>query len=146
MADPVQFDLKTTKVTQFGIGIDDAEGPRFVLVPVDDQVQATLREMVAATRSAMKDVDDKVTRYQPSEKHAAQENLHLPLNDELASSVRKIHPAVNLQSEHKALDNAKAIFCYVSRLNDGGGAHLTAHRRASNFKGVHESRLLSLRN
>ncbi len=146
MADPVQFDLKTTKVTEFGIGIDDAEGPRFVLVPVDDQVQATLREMVAATRSAMKDADDKATRYQPSEKHAAQENLHLPLNDELASSVRKIHQAINLQSEPKALNNTKDIFCYFARLSDGAGAHLTAIRRASTFKGVLESRLLSFVN
>jgi GTP:adenosylcobinamide-phosphate guanylyltransferase len=146
MADPVQFELRTTKVTEFGVGIDDAEGPRFVLVPVDDEVQAALREMVAATRSAMKEVDAKPTRYQPSEKHAAHENLHLPLNDGLAAGIRKIHQANNLNSDPAVLRDPKNVFCYFARLSDGQGQHLTAIRRASTFKGVLESRLVSFVN
>lgn len=146
MADSVQFDLATTKVTEFGLGIDDADGPRLVLVPIEDEVQATLREMVAATRSATKNVNAKATRYQPSEKHGAHENLHLPLNDGLASSVGKIHNASNLPVEPKALRNPKDIYCYFARLSDGEGQHLTAIRRASTFKGILESHLLSFVN
>jgi hypothetical protein len=149
MTDSVQFDLTTTKVTEFGLGIDSAEDPdgtRLVLVPVEGEVQAALRDMVAATRSAMKDADAKATRYQPSEKHGTQENLYLPLNDGLASSVIKIHNANNLPSEPESLKNPKHIFCYFARLSDGGDSRLTAIRRASTFKGVLESHLLSFVN
>jgi hypothetical protein len=139
---PAQFDLGTTQVTEFGVGIDEDNGPRFVLVPVDDEVQAVLRQMVAATRSAMQDAGEP-SAYQPSEKHAAQENLHLPLNDALASTVRAIHEVQNLPTESKALKDPKNLFCYFARLGDGKGNHLTAVRRASSFKGVLESKLLS---
>jgi hypothetical protein len=146
MAEPVQFDLATTKVTEFGLGIDDADGTRLVSVPVEDEVQATLREMVAATRSAMKSTNPEATRYQPSEKHGAHENLHLPLNDELASTIVKIHNASNLQSEPGALKDPKNIYCYFARLSDGEGKRLTAIRRATTFKGILESHLLSFVN
>lgn len=146
MAEPAQFDLTTTKVTEFGVGVDDADGTRFVSVPVEEEVQAALREMVAATRSAMKDANARATRYQPSEKHGAQENLHLPLNDELAAGLLEIHNAQNLQSEPGALKDPKDIYCYFARLSDGKGEHLTAIRRASTFKGILESHLLSFVN
>jgi hypothetical protein len=139
---PAQFDLGTTEVTEFGVGIDAEDGPRYVQVPVDDEVQAVLRQMVAATRSAMKDAGEP-SRYQPSEKHAAHENLNLPLNDALASTVRAIHEVQNLPNEPKALKEPKSVFCYFARLSDGQGNHLTAIRRASSFKGVLESQLLS---
>lgn len=139
---PAQFELGTTEVTEFGVGIDEDNGPRFVLVPGDGEVQAALRQMVAATRSAMQDAGDP-SRYQASEKHAAQENLHLPLNDDLASTVRAIHEAQNLPSESEALKDPKDVFCYFARLSDGKKNHLTAVRRASSFKGVLESKLLS---
>jgi GTP:adenosylcobinamide-phosphate guanylyltransferase len=149
MADSVQFDLTSTKVTEFGLGIDSPDNPdgtRLVSVPVEDEVQAALRDMVAATRSAMKDADVTATRYQPSEKHGTQENLYLPLNDGLASRVVKIHNANNLQSEPEALKDPKEIFCYFARLSDGRDSRLTAIRRASTFKGVLESHLLSFVN
>jgi hypothetical protein len=140
---PAQFDLGTTQVTQFGVGIDADEGPRFVLVPVDGEVQAVLRQMVAATRSAMENAGEP-ERYQPSEKHGAHENLNLPLDDGLATTVRAIHEAQNLPAEPKALKEPRTVFCYFTRLGDGKGNHLTAVRRASSFKGVLESQLLSL--
>jgi hypothetical protein len=139
---PAQFELGTTRVTEFGVGVDEDNEPRYVLVPVDDEVQAVLRQMVAATRSAMQDAGEP-SRYQPTEKHAAQENLNLPLNDALASTVRAIHEAQNLPTESKALKAPKNVFCYFARLSDGKGNHLTAMRRASSFKGVLESKLLS---
>jgi hypothetical protein len=139
---PAQFDLGTTEVTEFGVGIDAEDGPRYVQVPVDDEVQAVLRQMVASTRSALKDAGEP-SRYQPSEKHGAHENLNLPLNDALASTVRAIHEAQNLPNEPKALKEPKSVFCYFARLSAGRGNHLTAVRRASSFKGVLESQLLS---
>jgi hypothetical protein len=139
---PAQFDLGTTEVTEFGVGIDAKDVPRYVRVPVDDGVQAVLRQMVAATRSAMKEAGEP-GRYQPSEKHAAHENLNLPLNDALASTVRAIHEVQNLANEPKVLEEPKNVFCYFARLGEGKGSHLTAIRRANSFKGILDSQILS---
>lgn len=143
---PAQFDLGTTKVTEFGVGIDDANGERFVVVPVDAETQAVLRQMVFETRSAMKEADSEVTTYNPSQKHAAQENLHLPLNHALAENIRRIHQANNLDSDPSALEGPDDVFCYFTRLSDGKGSYLTAIRRATSFKGILKSNLLRLIN
>ena len=79
---PAPFDLKTLVVTEFGVGIDDGTEPRFVLVPVDSDVQTALREMVEATRDEMKEVSTQMTRYDPSEKYAAHEHLQMSLEDD----------------------------------------------------------------
>jgi hypothetical protein len=43
-----------------------------------------------------------------------------------------------------ALSDPSKIFCYFARLTDSRGRHLTAVRRATQFKGVLKSRLLRL--
>src|SRR5258708_11491565 len=48
--------------------------------------------------------------------------------------------------ERRVVEKGKDCFCDVARVSDGGGAHLTAIRRAGTFKGVLESRLLSFVN
>jgi GTP:adenosylcobinamide-phosphate guanylyltransferase len=139
-----QFDLRTVAVTEFGVGIDDAKGQRFVLIPIDADVQAALREMVITTREKLKLAGETSTIYDPSEKHAGREHLHLPLDDELAGHVRAIHDANNLPSEPSALANPEDVFCYFARMSDGKGHRLTAVRRATTFKGVLKSRFLRL--
>ena len=56
---PAQFDLKTVELIEFGVGIDEDSGQRFVLVPIDSGVQAALREMVVATREEMKEAGER---------------------------------------------------------------------------------------
>jgi len=92
----------------------------------------------------MKGVEGNPTTYDPSQKYGAQEHLFLPLNDELAANVLKIHTATNLTSEPTALSNPVDVFCYFARMSDGKGHRLTAIRRATTFKGVLKSRLLQL--
>lgn len=141
---PAQFDLATTLVTEFGIGLDDGKVERYVLVPVDSAIQSALREMVAATRNEMKKVAKDSVLYDPSEKHAGKENLHLALGDELAANVRTIHEANNLAIEPNALSNPSDVFCYFGRLSDREGRRLTAVRRATAFKGVLKARFVQL--
>jgi|SRR5271157_1570486 len=141
---PTQFDLKTVAVTEFGVGFDDGRSQRFVLVPVDSEVQAVLKEMVITTREELKEAAKTPTTYDPSEKYAGHEHLHLPLEDELASHVRAIHEANNLESDPTALSNPADVFCYFARMSDGKGHRLTAVRRATAFKGVLKSRLIQL--
>jgi hypothetical protein len=141
---PTEFNLSTATVIEFGVGIDVPKGQRFVLVPIDAEVQGALREMVITTREEMEEAEGGPTTYDPSQKYGAQEHLILPLDDELAAHILKIHTAENLPTEATALSNPADVFCYFARMSDGKGHRLTAIRRATAFKGVLKSRLLQL--
>jgi len=52
----------------------------------------------------------------------------------------KLHEATNLHLDGKALADPTDVFCYFARLTDKNGRHLTALRRATQFKGVLKSR------
>jgi Domain of unknown function (DUF4868) len=139
-----KFDVRTAQLIEFGVGLDDDQGERYVLVPIDDEVQAALREMVITTRDEMKEVGENPMAYDPSEKHGGKENLYLPLSDDLAANIRAIHEVNNLPNEPNALSNPASVFCYFSRMSDGKGRRLTAIRRATGFKGVLKSRFIQL--
>ena len=138
----LEFDLGNVKVTEFGVGRDDGNGQTFVAVPVDVEVQGVLREMVQATWDAMQKDEDGPAKYEPSEKHGGTEYLYLPLKDEMASAVRELHEATNLDIASDALDEPADVFCYFVRLTDKKKRRLTALRRASQFKGVLKKRLI----
>lgn len=138
----LEFDLGSVTVTEFGVGRDDGDGRAFVAVPVDANVQGALREMVRATWAALQKDEDGPAKYEPSEKHGSTEYLTLPLADDMASSVRELHEATNLDIEAGALDEPAYVFCYFVRLADKQKRRLTALRRASQFKGVLKKRLV----
>lgn len=140
----LDFDLENVSVTEFGVGRDDGDGQTFVSLPVDANVQGALREMVQATWDAMQNDKDGPTRYQPSEKHGSTEYLTLPLGDALATSVRELHEATNLNIDNGALAEPADVFCYFARLTDKKKRRVTALRRASQFKGVLKKRLIRL--
>jgi len=137
----LEFDLENVTLTEFGVGRDDGGGQTFVVVPVDTDVQSTLREMVQATWEEMQR-DGVPGQYEPSEKHGATEYLTLAIADEMASSFRVLHEAVNLDIESSALDDPSDVFCYFVRLTDKKSRRLTAVRRATQFKGVLKKRLI----
>jgi len=136
----LEFDIGNVKVTEFGVGRDDEDQQTFVSVPVNADVQAALREMVQATWHAMQNDVDGPAKYEPSEKHGAAEYLYLPLDDAMASSVREMHEATNLDIEAGALADPSNVFCYFARLTDKKNRRLTALRRATQFKGVLKSK------
>lgn len=138
----LEFDLGTVIVTEFGVGRDDGDEQTFVAVPVDEQVQGALQEMVRATWGAMQKQEGGPSRYEPSEKHGSTEYLYLPVTDNMATSVRELHEAINLDIWAGALDDPSDVFCYFARLTDKKKRRLTALRRASQFKGVLKKRLL----
>lgn len=138
----LEFDLESVTVTEFGVGRDDGNGQTFVAVPVDADVQAALREMAQATWDAMQTVEHGPAKYEPAEKHGGTEYLYLPLMDDMASSLRALHEAANLEIDGGALEEPTDVFCYFVRLTDKKGRRLTALRRASQFKGVLKKRLI----
>ncbi len=138
----LDFHIGNVTVTEFGVGRDDGNAQTFVAVPVDAEVQVALHEMVQATWAAMQKDKDGPAKYEPSEKHGSTEYLYVPLGDDLASSVRELHEAASLDIDATALDDPSDVFCYFARLSDKKKRHLTALRRATQFKGVLKKRLI----
>lgn len=138
----LEFDLANVTVTEFGVGTDDGDGQTFVAVSVDADVQAALREMVQETWDATQKHEDGPAKYEPSEKHAGTEYLTLPLSDDMASFVRELHEATNLDIDSAAIEDPSHVFCYFTRLTDKKRRRLTALRRATQFKGILKKRLI----
>ena len=136
----LEFGIDNVSVTEFGVGRDDGDGQTFVAVPVGADVQAALREMVQATWDAMKEDDEGPAKYEPAEKHGSTEYLYLPIDDELAASIRALHESGQLDIDSEALSDPADVFCYFARLTDSKGRRLTALRRATQFKGVLKSK------
>jgi len=137
---PLAFDLQSVTVTEFGVGRDEEEEQSFTLVPVDTSVQTALGEMARDTWSAMEELDEAPPEYEPSEKHASSEYLVVPFASGLATALRQLHQAENLPLSAAALSDPRDVFCYFTRMTDGAGRRLTAVRRATQFKGVLQSR------
>jgi hypothetical protein len=138
----LEFDFNQVQLVEFGLGRDDGNERTFCLIPVDGGVQDVLQEMAEATWAAMQGLTDNPPKYEPAEKHAGIEYLHLPLADDLAVSMRELHQANNLPIDAAALDNPKSVFSYFARFTDNQGRRLTALRRATQFKGILKNRLV----
>src|SRR5438105_2908971 len=98
--------------------------------------------MSQETWSALQKLTTAPAKYEPAEKYASHEYVYLPLDDRLALRVREIHEANNLPTDNSPLAQLPDVFLYFARLTDSKGRRLTALRRATQFKGVLNSRLL----
>jgi Domain of unknown function (DUF4868) len=140
----LDFDFNSIRITEFGVGRDDGDAQSFCCVAVDGDVQAALHEVAVATWDAMRKLSEAPPMYDPSEKYANPEYVQLPLDHDLAGRMRELHQATNLPMDITALSNPAIIFCYFARMIDKQGQHLTALRRATQFKGILKSRLIRL--
>jgi hypothetical protein len=138
----LNLDIKNVKITEFGVGRDDGDGRAFNYITVDGKVQVALQEMAGATWAAMQAQPNPAPIYEPSEKHESIEYMHLPLNNNMAEAMRKLHEANNLPPDSTTLSDTENVFCYFTRFTDSQKQKLTAVRRATQFKGVLKNRLL----
>lgn len=139
----LRFDVNAVSSTEFGIGRDVDSGNVFTVAPVDEDIQYALQDMAVATQEAMADFEAPV-RYEPAEKYGNTEYVILPIGDSLAEPIRHLHEAVNLPIDVNALKDPSSVFCYFARYSDKQKHHLTALRRATQFKGILKSRLIRL--
>jgi len=140
----LDIDFNSIRITEFGVGRDDRNAQSFCCVAVDGNVQAALRDVAVATWNAMLQLSEAPSTYDPSEKYGSVEYVQLPLDHDLAKRMRELHQANNLPVDTTALLNPERVFCYFARMTDSQGRHLTALRRATQFKGVIKSRLIRL--
>jgi very-short-patch-repair endonuclease len=106
------------------------------------QGQTALQEIAQNTWDTIQGMNSDGSEYQPSQKYASQEYVHLSLNSELAVRMRNLHTSVNLTLDSNALEDPSSLFCYFAQFVDLQGRRLTGIRRASQFKGIVKSRLI----
>lgn len=143
----IEFSIDKVTTTEFGVGLDlddDKGGTAFYLIPADNEVQFSLREVAKETRKALEELGDSAL-YEAGEKHSGVEHLHLPIDDDLAGPLREIYGAKNLPIDTQALAKHDQIFCYFARFRDQNGRTLLAVRRSVQFKGILKTRLLIMR-
>jgi len=141
----LKFTITEIRSTEFGVGtLDRGSEPTFTVVPVDRDVKAALREMLADTWGEMTALTSKPAHYEASEKYGSVEYVYLEIDDPIASTLEDIHLAVNLDSDSSALNDTGDMFCYFARFVDKKGRKLTALRRAGQFKGILGKRLISI--
>ena len=138
----LEFNLNAVSTTEFGVGRDGDGDPVFGVVPVDAGVQSALLSMAQATMDRMTAAEDGPAEYEPAEKHGSTEYLVVPAGGALDGAIRQLHDAENLPFDGAHLSDPDTVFCYFARFTDDQDRHLTAIRRATQFKGVLKSKLL----
>lgn len=140
----LNFDFNNITITEFGVGFDRDENYLFTHMPSDQGTKEALQQMAEATSLAMQEKIEAPRPYEPSEKYAGSESLYLPASDPLAEPLLELHKATNLPTDASALTDPSAIACYFAQFRDNQGCHLTALKRAAQFKGVLKKRLVRL--
>lgn len=139
---PIDFDLGSIQSTQFGLIWADENEPINSL-SVDASVQTVLQQMVMDTIERMESCVEEPSIYNPGDTHAANEYLTASINDELCTNLLRIHSATNIIHNNSAIDNVAEAYAYFAKFTDAHGCILTAIRRATQFKGLLTSRLIS---
>ena len=136
------FNFQTIQSVEFGVSLDTDEGESYRLMPCDAEVQEVLKEMLAATWGAIFDADGELQEFSPAEKYAATEQLWVGLPSDLVTKHREVYEAENLQTDTHALDNVNQVVSYFGIFRDADGNKLMAIRRATQFKGVLQKKLI----
>lgn len=139
---PLDFDLNNIESVEFGVGLENGDQSAFVLVPLDADAQDAIEEMARATWTAMVEITEDPPLYDPGEKHAGMEYVHLPLDVDLALRMRELQTAVNMATDANAMSDPGPIVSYFAMMTDTNGKRLTGLRRATHFKGVLKNHLL----
>jgi len=135
----IVFKYGNVTVTEFGLGLD-TQTRGFVQVPVDNNVQAALLDMVCETQKAMQNITEVPEEYQPSEKYAAIEYLTLSLEEDLVAELKALHEVNNLPEDPDAFEQINECFAYFAKIIDDDGNRITAVRRSSQFKALIKKR------
>lgn len=138
------FDFANIISVEFGVSFDTECGEVFSLIPIVNEVQDALKEMLACTHESLScgSMDD----FSPSEKYGSTECLKLPLNSGMATKHRQAYQAENLETDTYALEAPQDIVGYFGIFRDCRGQKLMAFKRATYFKGILKKKLIHFMN
>ena len=140
------FDFERISRIEFYVCLSDREDERHYQVPVDQSVQGALNEMIDATLKRIADFqgDGGFEEFSPAQKYGATEAVYCSLDSEFAEVPRSLMEESQVPETQHALDDLRKIsFYYVIAFDHDGGRALGV-RRASQFKGVLKSKLLTI--
>jgi hypothetical protein len=137
----MNFDAITS--VEFGVCRGSLRNGTSTLVPVDENVQGILKEMVADTYGALGLADGQaLDPYEPSQEHGTHSKLVLELDSPLATIFREFHAIDNRPLDGHAMAAPHEITAYFCIVEDEDGNRLVAIRRSAQFKAVLEARLI----
>ena len=115
-------------------------------VPVDASVQEALKEMVTATVTRVVECkdEDRFEEFSPSQKYGATDAVFCRLDSEFAEVPRDLLEEMQVPETRHALDDLQQISYYYVIAFDEAGSKLLGVRRASQFKGVLKSKLVTI--
>ena len=93
----------------------------------------------------MKESDEEPKEFEFSEKYESTEYLTVSVNEDFARRLKMLHELHAIAFDAYALHEQDDIFCYFARLFDSNYNHLTALRRASQFKSISNGKALFLK-
>ena len=142
----MNFDFDEIGIASFGVCTRQSGDVQLLDVSVTPDVRLAIGEMANRTMSAMRSVSELPTAYEPSERYAGLQHLHVGLDDPTVSFFCELQQVDSFEPGGNVLRNPRTVFCYFGRFVDSLGRILVGIRRSSSFKGVlkQKSRLLSL--
>jgi Domain of unknown function (DUF4868) len=120
------------------------KGPVNYLVPSDTSVQEALKEVLAATASALQPDGDGWPAYEVSEKYAATESLRADLESAPMAAIKALYGEEGWEVNAGALSDPSRLAYYFGVFRDDRKRKLLGVRQAAQFKGVFKARFLSI--
>jgi len=136
------FDFQNIQSVEFGVCLDTEQGESYRLVPCVAEVQEALKEMLAETWRALFDADAEIQEFSPAEKYGATERLWIEIATDLVAKHRAAYEAENLPTDAGAIDSMNHFVSYFGVFRDADGNKLMAFRRATQFKGILQKKLI----
>jgi len=137
-----KFNFKAIQSVEFGICLDTDAGESYRLVPCVTEVQAALKEMLAATVESLFDPEESIEEFSPAEKYGPTERLRIAISSEMVAKHRQVFETTNLATDTNGLGDVEKIVSYFAIFRDRAAQKLMAFRRAMQFKGILKKKLI----
>lgn len=135
----LKFDVGKIRSVEFLVCIDTHDAELYWQVPVDDDVQEALREMLTATLDQL-DIGPALPQFEPGEKYAAVEPSIISLQTDYLAKLRAIYETDRFETNADALSETSQLAFYFAIFTDDEDRRLLGVRRASQFKGTVRAR------
>jgi hypothetical protein len=134
------FSLSRIRSVEFFVCYDTPAGDRYWQIPVGEDVQYALEEMLTTTLERLEVENSDLETFSISQHYGATERLTADLDDELMANVRSIYGLENIEANPRVLDEPHRMVFYLAAFRDDRGRKLLGIRRATQFKGILKAR------
>ena len=140
------FNFEKLSRVEFFVCLSEDGNERHYQVPVDQSVQEALNEMIQSTLTRIVDLKDSegFEEFSPAQKYGASDAVYCPLDSEFSEVPRLLLEESQIPETRHALDDLRRISYYYVVAFDEDDQKLLGVRRASQFKGILKSKLLTV--